>query len=448
MTTTAATIESTYPVSVATFIFSIFAPSCTFMFLSLPVKRKNILQEAILALLWFTELCVPIYYAGQFNYLCLMSCSVWAWASSMKMGVWVFSMSMEERRQRPFIFTLSDWRKRIAPATTPTSVKPRSSFSGGDYMNPRLGRLLFTIIKHQLYFDICDFLFNYGDNQLPIRVFSAFLSKICSLLGQTSKAASLAPAEPLTYNTITISILMCMLFCVYIQFQLQVTYDIFMLVYAIIYKLLPTLEKWQLGEDSKKLHTQNIVKTKAILKRLRYVRAVKTYIEDTLSMPPLFDSPWSAHSLRDFWGRRWHTFYNDCFYRLGYRPIRWVVQLIFNCKAPRWLPALSVFVLSGIMHEYFLYAATGPSLYFGSPLPACGWQFIFFVIQVLGIGVGDKFFNRGILGQMYTIFYMALTSHLFVVPYILTGYLYMERFSFYRLAVNYYQGNSLFASIF
>lgn len=440
------------PASVYTFVASIFLPSTLFMILSLPVKRKIILQEATLALLWFTELCVPLFYAGQYNYLCLMSCAVWAWASSMKMGVWVFSMSMEERRQKPFVFTLSEFRRKplATAAETKTAVSDNNSKSGstaGDYMNPQLGRLLYVAIKHQLTFDAIDFLFNYADSQRPIRVFSAFLSKFFGLLGQSSKAASLAPAETLSYTTITISILMCMLFCVYIQYQLLVTYDGFMLIYALIYKALPILEKWQLGEDSKKLNTKNIVKTKAILKRIRYIRIVKAYIEDTLTMPPPFDSPWSAHSLRDFWGRRWHTYYNECFYRLGYRPIRWMFQLIFNSKPPRWLPALSVFIMSGIMHEYFLYAATGTSLYFGSPLWASGWQFLFFVVQVIGIGVGDKFFNRGILGQAYTIFYMALTSHLFVVPYILTGYLYMDRFSFYRIAVNYYQGNSLFASI-
>lgn len=438
------TIASTYPMNIPAYVATVFAPSFIFMLLSIPVKRRNIIQEAILALLWFAELTIPIYYAGQFPYLCLMSTSVWAWASSMKMGVWVFSMSIEERRQRAFIYTLADWRKPTI-ATPTASVKPRPD----EYIDTHLCYLIWTIIKHQLAFDAIDFTFNYCDSQRPIRVFSAFLGKILGYLGQSSAAAALAPSEPLSWATIIISILMCMLFCVYIQMQLQVTCDSFMITYAIIYKCLPTLEKWQLGKDSKKLNTKNIAKTKAILKRLGGIRAVKSYIEETLNMPPLFDSPWSAHSLRDFWGKRWHTFYNDCFYRLGYRPIRWVVQLLFHCKPPRWLPALAVFVMSGIMHEYFLFAATGTPLYFGAPLPACGLQFLFFAIQVISISIGDKLFNRGIIGQAYTIFSMAMTSHLFVVPYILTGYLYMERFSFYRIAVNLYQGNpNIFASIF
>lgn len=232
--------------------------------------------------------------------------------------------------------------------------------------------------------------------------------------------------------------------------QLQVTCDSIMIVYAIIYKCLPRIEKWLLGKEKLNHDKKNIIKTKATnLKRLKGIRKVKSYIEETLAMPPLFNSPWSAHSLRDFWGRRWHTFYNDCFYRLGYRPIRFTVQLFFNCKPPRWLPALAVFVMSGIMHEYFLFAATGKSLYFGTPLPACGFQFLFFVIQVVAISIGDRFFKGGLLGQAYAIFSMSITSHLFVVPYILTGYLYMERFSFYRIAVNLYQGNpNFYAGIF
>jgi hypothetical protein len=378
----------------------------------------------------------------------------------MKMGVWVFSMSMEERRQRAFIYTMSDWRKRITTTTfsastptntpTPPQYKPRRP---DEYVKVPLGQLIFTATKHQLIFDIIDCAFNYGDSNRPIVVFSAFVSKFYQCIGQTEKSAGLAPSEPLSYSTILISTLMCMLFCVYIQMQLQVTYDAIMIVYAMIYKILPRIENWQLGvRDSKKLinsNSKNIAKTKAILRRIQGIRSLKLYIEETLSMPTLFDSPWTAHSLRDFWGRRWHTFYNDCFYRLGYRPIRWVVQLVFDCKPPRWLPALAVFVMSGIMHEYFLFAATGSSLYFGSPLPACGIQFIFFVIQVFGIMIGDKIFNRGLAGRLYTVFCMAITSHLFVVPYILTGYLYMERFSFYRIAVNLYQGNPNFiAGIF
>jgi hypothetical protein len=440
-------MANSYPMSIPAYVATAMTPSFIFMVLSLPVKRRNIIQDALLAVLWFTGLAIPIYYAGQFSYLCLISTSVWAWATSMKMGVWVFSMSMEERRQRPFVFTLSDWRKRTVNAPKTLELEPCAT---SDYVNDiKFGSLLWALLKHEILFDMIDFTFNYADAQRPIRVFSAFMSKIYSILGQTEKAASLAPAEPLTWGCIAISVLMSMLFCVYIQTQLQVTYDIFMITYAVIYKCLPALERWQLGKDSQKLNTKNIAKSKAILKRIRSIRAVKSYIESTFSMQVLFDSPWTARSLRDFWGRRWHTFYNDCFYRLGYKPIRAAVQLFFNCKPPRWLPALSVFVMSGIMHEYFLYAATGSSLYFGSPLPACGLQFMFFVIQVCGISIGDRFFSRGFLGQLYTVLCMAISCHLFVVPYILTGYLYMERFSFYRIAVNYMRGNpDLFVSIF
>lgn len=430
--------------SIPAYVATVLAPSFIFMLLSIPVKRRNIIQEAILALLWFAELSIPIYYAGQFPYLCLMSTSVWAWASSMKMGVWVFSMGLEERRQRAFIFTLGDWRKPITPATS-SFVKPRPD----QYIDPRLGHFVWTTVKHQLAFDMIDFAFNYCDSQRPILVFSAFLGKLLAFLGQSSAAAALAPSEPLSWATMAISVLMCMMFCIYLQMQLQVTCDSFMIAYALIYKCLPTLEKWQIGQDSKKLNTKNIAKTKAILKRLRGIRAFKTYIEETLNMPPLFDSPWSAHSLRNFWGKRWHTIYNDCFYRLGYRPIRLAVQVLFQCKPPRWLPALAVFVMSGIMHEYFLYAATGATVYFGAPLPACGLQFLFFCIQVVCISIGDKLFNHGYAGQAYSIITMSITSILFVVPYLLTGYLSMERFSFFRIAVNVYQKNpNIYASIF
>lgn len=434
--------NSDYVMSIPAYVATVMTPSFIFMLISGPVKKRNIIQEAMMALLWFVELCIPIYYAGQFPYLCLMSTSVWAWATSMKMGVWVFSMSMEERRSRHFVYTLLDWRKRTN-ANVPSNAEIKRVTP--DYDQVQMGQYVFNLFKHILKFDLVEYLFSLGDPQRPVRTFTYLVSQFLKVMGYTEKAARIAPqgGDPITIGYILISVSTSMLFCVYIQMQLQVTYDVFMVMYASIYKLLPVLERWQLGKDSQKLNTKNIGKTKAILKRVKHIRAAKAYIEDTLQMPPLFNSPWTASSLRDFWGRRWHTFYNDCFYRLGYRPIRWMVMLLFNCKPPRWLPALSVFVMSGLMHEYFLYAATGSGLYFnGNPVPACGLQFIFFVIQVCAISIGDKFFSRGFLGQAYTILCMALTCHLFVVPYVLTGYLYMERFSFYRMAFNLYRGNS------
>ncbi|KAG2200543.1 hypothetical protein INT47_012329 [Mucor saturninus] len=414
------------PMSTVAFVATIFAPSILFMIFSIPVKRRNIIQEAVLALLWFTELTIPLYYAGQFSYACLISTSVWAWASSMKMGVWVFSMTMDERRQRAFIFTMANWR---SPSSKKTQIRP------DQYIDTHLAQLVWTTVKRQVAFDTVDFIFNYCDSQRPVRVFSALMGK---------------STEPLSWSSVGISLLMCMLFCVYLQLQLQVTWDAFMVMYACIYKCLPTLERWQLGQDSQKLDTKNIAKTKAILRRVRGIRSLKGYLEETLEMPPLFDSPWSADSLRNFWGKRWHTIYNECFYRLGYRPIRWTSQMVYGKKPARWVLPLSVFVMSGLMHEYFLYAATGPTVYFGKPLPACGLQFAFFFIQVACISVGDILFNKGgFAGQAYAIFAMSMTSHLFVVPYILTGYMTMERFSFFRLAANLYQANPrLYASIF
>lgn len=425
--------------SIPAYVVTIAAPSLIFTLLSQPVKRRNILQETALFVLWFAEMGIPIYYAGQFPYLCLISTAAYAWACSMKMGVWLIS-TMEERRQKPFIYTLLDWRKRTHPITFPAP---------DDYSKVSLLKTILVFCKHQLIFDTIDFCFNWHDALLPVKCFSSLVSTLLHWVGLTERAAALAPVSPLTYGNILLSITMSTFFCVYIQFQLQVTYDTFMVCFAAVYKLLPILERWQLGQDSKKLNTKNIVQVKAVFRRVRWIRDIKVFIEDTLTMPPLFKNPFSATSLRDFWGKRWHTFYNDAFYRLGYRPIRSVVMLFFNCKPPRWLPALAVFVMSGLMHEYFLLAATGSSVYFGYPLAACGLQLFFFFVQVIAISVGDLGFNKGRLGQMYVIFIMALTSHLFVVPYVLTGYIYMERFSFYRIAVNLYNGNpNIFASIF
>ncbi|PHZ17494.1 uncharacterized protein RHIMIDRAFT_232922 [Rhizopus microsporus ATCC 52813] len=350
----------------------------------------------------------------------------------MKMGVWLFSMPMEERRQRPFALTILQWRKVRYSENVKVDHHPSHV-----YINFPLVQFIFSTIKHQIVYDLVEIILRQLDLDRPVRLFSAVIYHCLGMFFNLS-----APETELqfSFGNVALSTCTCILFLVYVQMQLQLTYDIFNILFTLMYKSLPILEKWQLG--NKTIDTRDVAKTKAALKRIRGIRAVKVYLEQTISMPPAFNRPWCAYSLRDFWARRWHTYYNECFYRLGYQPIRLVMIPILGRKPPRWLPALSVFVMSGLMHEYFLYAATGPALYFqGTPIPACFIQFSFFVSQAVFISIGDRLsLSDGFLGRAYAVLIMILTCHLFVVPYLLTGYLYMPRASFYRTFVNIYQG--------
>ncbi|KAI6138127.1 membrane bound O-acyl transferase family-domain-containing protein [Pisolithus tinctorius] len=46
--------------------------------------------------------------------------------------------------------------------------------------------------------------------------------------------------------------------------------------------------------------------------------------QDRAQWPPVFDKPWKADSLRDFWGYRWHQLFRRTFVILGGRPLRFI----------------------------------------------------------------------------------------------------------------------------
>ena len=62
--------------------------------------------------------------------------------------------------------------------------------------------------------------------------------------------------------------------------------------------------------------------------------------------PPLFDSPWRATSLGDFWGRRWHQWFRRLFLFFGGRPL----SLLFG----RVGRVMGAFLVSGVLHHLAL----------------------------------------------------------------------------------------------
>ncbi|KAL0092945.1 membrane bound O-acyl transferase family-domain-containing protein [Phycomyces blakesleeanus] len=384
------------------------APAHLFMVASLPVKRKRLSQEVFLGCCWLLGLAIPLYFAGQFSFMVNMILSVWAWATGMKMGVWLFSLSMDERRQRKsFASTLFSWRQR-----PPNQAEPPST---PEWRDIPLQPFLWRYLTCQIVFDSLAVFFQHVDSQRPVRV-------LAQLIHWWDR--SYVPTE--SFASIMMSFGFCILFCVYLQLQLQVTYDAFVLCYCALYQVLPWIDQ-RMQSSAKKPMSLGAIKARA--QRMMWMRDLKHYLESTLTMPPLFDSPWQTDSLRDFWSRRWHTIYNDCFYRLGYKPTRQLmISMGIRGVACRLVPALAVFALSGMMHEYFLYCSTGPRLYYSHWVG--GLQCLFFACQTLGIAIGDRLIKKGWAGWVWAVFYMVMTSHLFVVPYILTGYMYMDKLSF------------------
>lgn len=96
-----------------------------------------------------------------------------------------------------------------------------------------------------------------------------------------------------------------------------------------------------------------------------------------VQMWPSFDQPWLAVSFRDFWSYRWHSPYADTNVV--------VVRKLLKPYLPKPLPALFVYLYSGICHVGFVYFTTGTV----SP-----HMLVFFALAYLGV-VLDPFVTRG-----------------------------------------------------
>ncbi|CAK9309582.1 unnamed protein product [Citrullus colocynthis] len=62
-----------------------------------------------------------------------------------------------------------------------------------------------------------------------------------------------------------------------------------------------------------------------------------------------FNEPYLTTSLQNLWGRRWNLLVSETLHDTIYKPIR------YKLGVPRWATVVSVFVVSGLMHELLYY---------------------------------------------------------------------------------------------
>ncbi|OCH95577.1 hypothetical protein OBBRIDRAFT_767390 [Obba rivulosa] len=110
-----------------------------------------------------------------------------------------------------------------------------------------------------------------------------------------------------------------------------------------------------------------------------------------LSWPPIFNNPWAATSLHDFWARRWHQILRHVFLVYGGYPGQWIGG---QCGM-----VIGAFLASGFFHEFGIYIV-GRGLDHRATL--------FFVMQAAGIfleTLWKKFRSRpvgGLGGRIWT----------------------------------------------
>jgi len=108
------------------------------------------------------------------------------------------------------------------------------------------------------------------------------------------------------------------------------------------------------------------------------------------AVPPMFDRPWAARSLAEFWGKRWNLPFVEMNRRFFLRPL----HRYFNGRGARF----ALFALSGVLHELGIsYPAAGG---WGLPLA-------YFLLQGVLVAVEERF---RITSRLWTWFWLLAPS--------------------------------------
>ncbi|KAI9486459.1 MAG: hypothetical protein EXX96DRAFT_549131 [Benjaminiella poitrasii] len=114
--------------------------------------------------------------------------------------------------------------------------------------------------------------------------------------------------------------------------------------------------------------------------------------------------PICATSLGDIWSERWHQALKSTWHQLPFNEIRFLTERFFikrNSRSAKRLGimagALSVFMMSGLLHEYLSYVHIGYAKY----KQFMGEELSFFTIHGIAVMI-EKFVSRACKGQKWT----------------------------------------------
>ncbi|KAF8552901.1 hypothetical protein OG21DRAFT_1442750 [Imleria badia] len=139
--------------------------------------------------------------------------------------------------------------------------------------------------------------------------------------------------------------------------------------------------------------------------------------QDPTQWPPVFDAPWRATSLADFWGRRWHQLFRQIFLYLGGYPLSSIVG--------RAGIVIGSFLVSAVYHDIVLITLNSES----------EWRMLVgFGMVAVGILIEDVFKDvtrrkvGGLVGWVWTMGWILLWGNVIV-----DGYMRAGRFGFSTL---------------
>lgn len=147
------------------------------------------------------------------------------------------------------------------------------------------------------------------------------------------------------------------------------------------------------------------------------------------------ENPICATSLHDIWSNRWHQSLKSTWLHLPFKEVRISVEhvlsklvFLFRSKNDRknatntrrvsiMMAALSVFMCSGLLHEYIAYVNIGYTEY----KSFAGQEMCFFTIQGIAVMIERSFFTQTkawqkstLIRRMWTLGILCITSPLFL----------------------------------
>ncbi|KIJ54575.1 hypothetical protein M422DRAFT_200421 [Sphaerobolus stellatus SS14] len=144
--------------------------------------------------------------------------------------------------------------------------------------------------------------------------------------------------------------------------------------------------------------------------------AVAVLSHSPTAWPPVFDKPWYANSLNEYWAYRWHQSLRRTFMILGGFPGKWIGQLLGRGKNVGML--FGTFIGSGLFHELAAYAL-GRGLNWHPPI-----FFFMHAVFVLGERVFRKVTGRrvgGLPGRLWVYFSIIVLGQCMVDSWHLRG---------------------------
>ncbi|CAG8659978.1 12466_t:CDS:1, partial [Dentiscutata heterogama] len=302
-----------------------------FAFISLsrkPITSKR--RTFVLCIIILVQAMIPFIYHGRYEPLMNFIIALLATLYTFKMMVWLkknYQSSIDSKIKIPsFIASLFNWRPDAV--TIPDESKYQryiDSIKVTDINQVIINHTIEAIIK----FLIIDLISDYLRINKPEFSERSYGLRVLDYL-RTGRPF----IEIYTF-------FYCILFIIVAIISFLIFWDVNCIIFGIILKplLSDSDDKNRKREESKSFKTN--------LKEWLIISIFYT--------KPLMDKPYFSTGPRDLWSNQWHQIYHQIFIELGYLPVRNYFK--HNKTLGRILGTCSVFLLSGLFHDYIAMVA-------------------------------------------------------------------------------------------